>query len=119
MQTVSPALSKLGTDVVARMAQQVVRGGSLVQLQLLASQFYEAVKAELDQTPRHEAPKVGALAAAADQCRRSAQNCRSAHLMLVEIRAAVTMLSESAGQQPMGAVLRFRPQLRVIQGGLA
>ena len=119
MQTVSPALSKLGTDVVARMAQEVVRGGSLVQLQLLASQFYEAVKAELDQTPRHEAAKAGALATAADQCRRSAQNCPSAHLMLVEIRAAVSMLNESAGQQPMGAVLRFRPQLRVIQGGLA
>ena len=117
MQAVSPALSKLGTDVVARMAQEVVTGGSLVQLQLLASQFYEAVKAELDQTPRHEAEKAGALAAAADQCRRAAQNCRSAHLMLVEIRAAVTMLN--AGQPPVGAVLRFKPQLRVIQGGLA
>ena len=119
MQTVSPALSNLGTDVVARMAQEVVSGGNLVQLQLLASQFYEAVKAELDQTPRHEAEKVGALAAAADQCRRAAQNCRSAHLMLVEIRAAVTMLSESVGQHQAGAVLRFKPQLRVIQGGLA
>jgi hypothetical protein len=119
MQTVSPALSKLGTDVVARMAKEVVSGGSLVQLQLLASQFYEAVKAELDQTPRHEAEKAGALAAAVEQCRRLAQECRSAHLMLVEVRAAVAMLSESAGQHQAGAVLRFRPQLRVIQGGLA
>src|SRR5215208_5835240 len=117
MKTVSRALSKLGNDVVARMAQEVVRGAGVVRLQFLASEFYEAVKAELDQTPRHEASRVGALVAAADQCRRSAENCTSPQL-LVEIRAAVSMLSESAGVQP-GAVVRFRPQLRVIQGGLS
>ena len=118
METVSRALSKLGNDVVARMAQEVVRGATVVRLQFLASEFYEAVKAELDQTPRHEAVRVGALAAAADQCRRSAENCTSPQLMLVDIRAAVSMLSESAGMRP-GAVVRFRPQLRVIQGGLS
>ena len=50
METVSRALSKLGNDVVARMAQEVVRGAGVVRLQFLASEFYEAVKAELDQT---------------------------------------------------------------------
>ena len=66
-------------------------------------EFYEAVKAELDQTPRHEAVRVGALAAAAHQCLRSAENCTSAQLMLVEIRAAVSMLSEAQGcsQEPL------------------
>ena len=118
MATVSRALSKLGDDVVARMAQEVVGGASVVQLQFLASEFYEALKAELDQTPRHEAARVGALAAAAHQCLRSAENCTSPHLLMVEIRAAVSMLSESPGVQP-GAVVRFRPQLRVIQGGLS
>ena len=118
MATISRALSKLGNDVVARMAQEVVRGAGVVRLQFLASEFYEAVKAELDQTPRHEAVRVCALAAAADQCRRSAENCTSPQLMLVEIRAAVSMLSTSPGVQP-GAVVRFRPQLRVIQGGLS
>ena len=118
MATVSRALSKLGNDVVARMAQEVVRGASVVQLQFLASEFYEALKAELDQTPRHEAARVGALAAAAHQCLRSAENCTSALLMLIEIRAAVSMLSDSAGVEP-GAVVRFRAQLRLIQGGLS
>ena len=118
METVSQMLAKLGNDVVARMAQEVVRGASVMRLQFLASEFYEAVKAELNQTPRHEAVRVGALAAAADQCRRPAENCTSPQLMLVEIRAAVSMLSESGGVQP-GAVVRFRPQLRVIQGGLS
>jgi len=51
MKTVSRALSTLGNDVVARMAQEVVRGASVVRLQFLASEFYEAVKAELDQPP--------------------------------------------------------------------
>jgi hypothetical protein len=118
METVSRALSKLGNDVVARMAQEVVRGASVVRLQFLASDFYEAVKAELDRTPRHEAVRVSALAAAANQCLRSAENCTSPHLLMVEIRAAVSMLSENAGLKP-GAVVRFRPQLRVIQGGLS
>ena len=118
METVSQALSTLGNDVVARMAQEVVRGAGVVRLQFLASEFYEAVKAELDQTPRHEAVRAGALAAVVDQCRRAAENCTSPQLMLVEIRAAVSMLSEGPGVQP-GAVVRFRPQLRLIQGGLS
>ena len=118
MAKASRALSKLGNDVVARMAQEVVGGASVVQLQFLASEFYEALKAELDQTPRHEAARVGALAAAAHQCLRAAENCTSAQLMLIEIRAAVSMLSDSAGVEP-GAVVRFRPQLRLIQGGLS
>ena len=116
METVSQALSTLGNDVVARMAQEVVRGAGVVRLQFLASEFYEAVKAELDQTPRHEAGRVSVLAAAADQCRRLAENCTSPQLMLVDIRAAVSMLNESAAIRP-GAVV-FKPQLRVIQGGL-
>src|SRR5829696_6169222 len=100
MATVSRALAKLGNDVVALMAQEVVRGASVVRLQFLASEFYEAVKAELGQTPPHEAARVGALAAVARQCLRSAENCTSAQLMLIEIRTAVSMLSESAGCQP-------------------
>ena len=118
MEPVSPALLKLGNDVVARMAQEVVRGATVVRLQFLASEFYEAVKAELDKTPRHQAVRLHAFAAAAHQCLRSAENCTSAQLMLIEIRAAVSMLSDSAGVEP-GAVVRFRPQLRLIQGGLS
>src|SRR3954447_21260277 len=118
MEPVSPALLKLGNDVVARMAQEVVRGATVVRLQFLVSEFYEAVKAELDKTPRHQAVRLHALAAAAHPCLRSAENCTSPHLIVVEIGAAVSMLGESGGLQP-GAVARFRPQLRLIQGGLS
>ena len=119
MQSVSPSLSRLGADVVARMAREVVTRASAVRLQLLASQFYEALKLELELTPRHEARKVGALAAAVDQCRRSAENCVSPHLMLIEMRAAVAMLNDGARPPPSEVVVRLRPQLRVIQGGRA
>jgi hypothetical protein len=61
MQTVSRALSQLGIDVVARMAQEVVRGAGVVRLQFLASEFYEAVKAELDQTPGTRPVGLGRL----------------------------------------------------------
>jgi hypothetical protein len=118
-QTASPALSKLGNEIVARMAHEVVTGASLVLLQLLASQFYEAMKADIEQTP-HEPARIGALTSAADRCRRSAENCLSPHLMLVEIRAAVAMLSAPPVAYQTDTVVRFRPpQLRVIQGGLA
>src|SRR5215213_5731968 len=60
----------------------------------------------------------GARADRPELSRLLRKECTSPQLMLIEIRAAVSMLSESAGVQP-GAVVRFRPQLRVIQGGLS
>jgi hypothetical protein len=39
--------------------------------------------------------------------------------MLIEVRAAVAMLNGSGGPPPPDVVVRFRPQLRVIQGGRA
>jgi hypothetical protein len=117
MQSVSPSLSRLGADVVARMAREVVTRANAVRLQLLASQFYEALKLELERTPRHEVRKVDALAAAVEQCRRSAKNCVLPHLMLVEIRVAIAMLNDGADPPPSDVVVRFRPQL--IQGGRA
>src|SRR5215217_1455952 len=53
-----------------RMKTKVSLTRSLNAVELAFSACYEAVKAELDQTPRHEAVRVGALAAAVDQCWR-------------------------------------------------
>ena len=118
-QTVCPDLVRLGQEVVGQVGRELLRGGNIVHMQLLASRFYEAIKADLAATPRHEAAKVGALAAAAAQCRRSAQNGVSPHLMLIELRAAVAMLSAPPAPHQTETVVRFGPQLRVIQGGLA
>ena len=117
-ESVSRDLVALGHEVVAGMAQELVSGGRPTYLQLLASHFYEALRAELEHTPRENAAKLGTLAAAADQCRRSASCDLAPALMLVELRAAVAMLSEDPTRR--GLVLApSRPRFRVIEGGRA
>jgi hypothetical protein len=115
---VSPDLVELGQDVVERLAHNYAAGGRTVHLQLLASPFYEAVKREIGRTPADEAEKRRALAAAADQCRRAACCSVAPANIVVELRAAVAALY---GEWPPSfeAPSRVRPQLRVIQGGLA
>jgi len=114
LEIVSPDLLKLGRDVAAEMATEVMAGAGVIRLQLLASRFYEAIKTERDQAPQH-GPKRRALTAAADQCHCSAA---TPHSVLVHIRTAVAMLTTTPEPQTFAAV-RQRPQLRVINGGLA
>jgi hypothetical protein len=116
-QPVPRHLIALGEEVVANVGRELLSGSRIVHMQLIASRLYEAIKDELDTTPRHLAARVHVLAAAAEQCRRAAQNSVSAHLMLVELRAAVAMLNGEvlcAGRPTVG-----RPKLRVIRGGRA
>ena len=110
-------LIALGEEVVDNVGRELLSGSRIVHMQLIASRLYEAIKDELDTTPRHLAARVHVLAAAAEQCRGAAQNSVSAHLMLVELRSAVAMLNGEvlcAVRPPVG-----RPKLRVIQGGRA
>jgi hypothetical protein len=115
---VSPDLVELGQDVVATLVRKYAAGGKTVHLQLLASPFYEAVKREIGRTPTSNPEKRRALAVAADQCRRAAGCAVPPANIVVELRAALATLS---GERPPGfeAPPRVRPQLRVIQGGLA
>jgi hypothetical protein len=110
-------LFALGQDVVDRMGRQLLEGRQLVHLQLIASEFYEAMKAELERTPRHQAEKIG-IAAAAEHCRGSASSCVSPYSLLIELQAAVTMLSRGCTRDEPNAPPRCKPQLRVLQGGL-
>jgi hypothetical protein len=115
--TVSPELLNLGHDTVSKVARELATGAPLVHVQLFASHFYEALKDELEQTPRSESAKVGILAAAADHCRRSTTVGIAPAAMLIELKTVIAMLTgttEACYEPP-----RFRPQLRVIQGGLA
>ena len=50
--TVSPELLNLGHDTVSKVARELATGAPLVHVQLFASHFYEALKDELEQTPR-------------------------------------------------------------------
>jgi hypothetical protein len=101
------------------MVHEVSTDAPAVHVQLLASQLYEALRAELARTPRANAAKVGILAAAADQCRRSAKYPLASHLIVEEMRAVILALDESpvatVPERPRPGV----PQLRVIRGGLA
>jgi hypothetical protein len=116
-RVVSRDLVELGQDVVERLADRYATGGRAVHLQLLASPFYEALKREIGRTPACEAEKSRALVAAADQCRQAASAVTPANIV-VELRAAVATLS---GERPPSFEVqpRVRPQLRLIQGGLA
>jgi hypothetical protein len=117
-RVVSRDLVELGQDVVARLADRYATGGRTVHLQLLASPFYEAVKREIGRTPACEAERRRVLVAAADQCRRAATGVVAPATIVVELRAAVATLS---GERSPSFEVQpgVRPQLRVIQGGLA
>jgi hypothetical protein len=116
---ISRELVALGQEIVERVARELASGGRSVHLQLLASRFYEAVIDGIERTPRHDGRRVGRLAAAADQCRRAASFVVAPALVAVELRAAVAMLSGDAPDLLAPAPAPFRPQLRLIQGGLA
>ncbi len=114
---ISRELIDLGQEVVEKAAQEVATGGRLVHLQLLASRLYEGLREELERTPGEEVG--GVLASLADHCRNTLAAIRSPTLILVELRAAVAMLSGPPVEILQARPPVTRPQLRVIQGGLA
>ena len=75
------------------LASECAAGRRVPQLQLLASPFYEAIKREIARTPASECGKMGVLNAAADQCRRAATYAVTPASVVLELRAAVAMLS--------------------------
>jgi hypothetical protein len=114
---VSSELLQVGEDPIGRIAREIDSGAPLVRLQLLASHFYEELVEELQRTPRSEPAKLGLLAAAADQYRRSVSFGAAPPSILSELQAALAMLTGTI--QLFEPAPRVRPQLRVIQGGLS
>ena len=109
-------LLALARATVDRVAIDLHRGGAYAQL--IASRLYEALQLELSRTPSTEPAKRGLLAAAIEECRRSAQSTRHAPLQLGPLRTVVAMLE--TGSCPRPAVhpdARWR--FTVIQGGLS
>jgi hypothetical protein len=114
---VSRQVLQLGHDAVAQIASCVAAGAPLLQCQLLASRFYEALKDELNGA-RNDQARRGVLAAAVNQCRRAAAADVGPPLMLVEVRAAVDILETAQGAGTIDHS-SMRSFLRVIEGGLA
>jgi hypothetical protein len=109
-------LIELGQQAVAAVAVNVVSGKPLVRCQLLASEFYEALKRELRATSELGVVERAIVVAAANQCRHAATASISPGAMLVKLRNAVALLQSNGSIPPPTG---FRPMLRVIQGGLS
>jgi len=111
-------------SVVEAAARILETGGSAVHAALLASQLYEALKLELRASQRHESAKIGLLAAAIDQCRRAAGSNTRPAIIAAELAATLALLESGSNLRLVangGAIRssRPRPQLRLIEGGLA
>ena len=109
-------LIELGQRTLADVTTNVARGAPIVRCQLLASEFYEALKRELRATSELGVVERAMVVAAANQCRHAATASISPGAMLVKLRNAMALLQSSGPiQLPAG----FRPMLRVIEGGLS
>ena len=109
-------LTELGQQAVAAVAGNVASGAPLVRCQLLASEFYEALKRELRATSELDVIDRTVVVAAANHCRHAATASISPGAMLVKLRSAVALLQSSG---PIPLPTGFRPMLRVIEGGLS
>jgi hypothetical protein len=120
----SADLLRTARSVIEAATRTVETGGSTVHAALLASQLYEALKAELDAADRQESAKIGLLAAAIDQCRRAACSTTRPAIIAAELRATLALLESGSSLRLVvnGDAVpssRPKPQLRVIEGGLS
>ena len=117
-------LAALARATVEKIGSDIHRGGSVAYAQLVASELYETLRLELALTPPTDPGARGLLAAAADQCRRSADARLSADRRVAELYAVLALLEagtrrraiEAAAAPAAAARLRL---FRVIEGGLS
>ena len=107
-------LIELGEQALASVTTNVAGGAPLVRCQLLASEFYEALKRELRATSELGVVERAMVAAATTLCRHAATASITPDMMLAELRRAIDLLQD----QP-SAPLRRRPIFCVIDGGLS
>ena len=114
----SPELIQLGQQALSAVASGVAGGVPLVKCQLLASQFYEALRNELRESSQADVTQRNALIAAVNQCDRTAIVSTTPGAMLRELRSAIDLLLADI---PLPETQRpgLRPMLRVIEGGLS
>jgi hypothetical protein len=109
-------LVELGQCALVAVKAGVARGEPLVKCQLRASQFYEALKRELQQMPPTDAGRA-TLIAAADRCDRVAIAGTRPGAILTELGNVLAMLQ--ADQPPPPPRQAPGPFLKVIEGGLS
>jgi hypothetical protein len=114
----SPELIQLGQQALSAVASGVARGAPLVKCQLLASQFYEALRNELRESSHEDVERRKMLIATVNQCHRTAIATATPGAMLQELKGAIDLLQADS---PLPETPRpgWRPTLRVIEGGLS
>jgi hypothetical protein len=119
-------LAALARTTVEKIGSDIHRGGSVAYAQLIASELYETLRLELTETPPSDPGRRGLLAAAADQCRRSADARLSAERRLAELQAVLALLETGARPRPRVVENAAAPAaagtlrlFRVIEGGLS
>jgi len=115
---ISSELLQLGEDTIGCVARELASGAPAVHLQLFASRFYEELVEELQRTPPSNSEKADILAAATAQCRRLASFGLAPSSLVTELREVLATLSGAGSRAPQSPT-SGRPQLRIIQGGLA
>src|SRR3974377_214514 len=117
--SVVPAhLIELGEQALASVTADVAGGAPLVRCQLLASEFYEALKRELRATSELGVVERAMVAAATGLCRHAATASITPDTMLAELRRAIDLLQANISpcdQPPSGR----QPIFCVIEGGLS
>ena len=108
-------LIELGRQALTDVRIGVANGEPLVRCQLLASEFYEALKRAL-RAPELTPVECWAVMAAANQCLHAADASISPGTVVLELRAAIAMLQLNGVTPPQRGA---RPILRVIEGGLS
>ena len=117
-------LAALARTTIEKIGSDIHRGGSLAYAQLVASELYETLRVALTETPPTDPRTRGLLAAAADQCRRSADARLPAERRIAELQAVLALL-ETGGRRRMmetaaaPTVARTLRLFRVIEGGLS
>ena len=114
---VSSRLVELGQRAFDAVAAGVTRREPLVKCQLLASEFYDALKHELGQTLSMDDAKRATLIAATNRCERAAIAGIDPDVMLNELGNALALLTSDSPTPALGG--RSGPFLRVIEGGLS
>jgi hypothetical protein len=119
--SVVPAhLIELGQQALANVTSDVAGGAPLVRCQLLASEFYEALKRELRATSELGDIERAMVAAATALCCHAATANITPELMLAQLRRAMDLLRANLSPcEPPKLQPRRRPILCVIDGGLS
>ncbi len=113
-------LIELGQQALATVASSVAGGAPLVKCQLLASDFYEALRQELKKPSLGSLARRSALIAAANQCHQIAIASISPGTMLSDLKRAIELLNvENPTCELPSPAPKSRPVLRLIQGGLS